>query len=162
MDYSPPGSSVHGILQARILEWVAISFSRGTSIELAKNLFGFFCKMVWKICKMVWKTNFWSTQHCFQCELQGSLDKTINNSNDYNLIKLLLCIISFTRVLSRFSRVQLCVTPWTIATRFLCPWDFPGKNIGGGCHFLLQGIFPTQGWNPRLLCLLRWQAGFYH
>ena len=28
MDYSPPGSSVHGILQARILEWVAISFSR--------------------------------------------------------------------------------------------------------------------------------------
>ena len=31
MDYSPPGSSVHRILQARILEWVAISFSRGSS-----------------------------------------------------------------------------------------------------------------------------------
>ena len=31
IDYSPPGSSVHGILQARILEWVAISFSRGSS-----------------------------------------------------------------------------------------------------------------------------------
>ena len=31
MDYKPPGSSVHGILQARILEWVAISFSRGSS-----------------------------------------------------------------------------------------------------------------------------------
>ena len=30
-DYSPPGSSVHGIFQARILEWVAISFSRGSS-----------------------------------------------------------------------------------------------------------------------------------
>ena len=30
MDYSPPGSSVHGILQARILEWVAIPFSRGS------------------------------------------------------------------------------------------------------------------------------------
>ena len=29
MDHSPPGSSVHGILLARILEWVAISFSRG-------------------------------------------------------------------------------------------------------------------------------------
>ena len=29
MDCSPPGSCVHGILQARILEWVAISFSRG-------------------------------------------------------------------------------------------------------------------------------------
>ena len=29
--------------------------------------------------------------------------------------------------------------------RLLCPWDFPGKFIGVGCHFLLQGIFPTQG-----------------
>ena len=31
MDYSLPGSSAHGILQARILEWVAIPFSRGSS-----------------------------------------------------------------------------------------------------------------------------------
>ena len=31
MDCSLPGSSVHGILQARILEWVTISFSRGSS-----------------------------------------------------------------------------------------------------------------------------------
>ena len=30
MDYSPPGSSVHGILQVRILEWVAIPFSKGS------------------------------------------------------------------------------------------------------------------------------------
>ena len=32
---------------------------------------------------------------------------------------------------------------------------FLGKNIGVSCHFLLQGIFPTQGSNPRLL---HWQA----
>ena len=31
MDYSPPGFSVHGVLQARILEWVATAFSRGSS-----------------------------------------------------------------------------------------------------------------------------------
>ena len=31
MDYSPPGSSVQGVLQARILEWVAYPFSRGSS-----------------------------------------------------------------------------------------------------------------------------------
>ena len=31
MDYGPPGSSVHGILEARTLEWVAIPFSRGSS-----------------------------------------------------------------------------------------------------------------------------------
>ena len=30
MDYSPPGSSIHGIFQARVLEWVAVSFSRGS------------------------------------------------------------------------------------------------------------------------------------
>ena len=31
VDYSPPGASVHGILQARILEWVAVPSSRGSS-----------------------------------------------------------------------------------------------------------------------------------
>ena len=31
MDYSPPGSSIHGIFKARMLEWVAISFSKGSS-----------------------------------------------------------------------------------------------------------------------------------
>ena len=30
------------------------------------------------------------------------------------------------------------------------PWDFPGKSTGVGCHFLLQGIFPTQGLKPGL------------
>ena len=34
--------------------------------------------------------------------------------------------------------------------RLLCPWDFPGQNTGVGYHFLLQGIFPTQGLNPGL------------
>ena len=42
--------------------------------------------------------------------------------------------------------------------RILSPWKFPGKNIGVGCHFLLQGIFLTQRSNPHLLCLLHWQA----
>ena len=35
-------------------------------------------------------------------------------------------------------------------TGLLCPWDSPGKSTGAGCHFLLQGIFPTQGLNPGL------------
>ena len=35
--------------------------------------------------------------------------------------------------------------------RLLHPWDFPSKNTGVGCHFLLQGIFPTQALNPCLL-----------
>ena len=36
-------------------------------------------------------------------------------------------------------------------TRLLCPWDFPGKDTGVGCHFLLQGIFTTYGLNLGLL-----------
>ena len=42
--------------------------------------------------------------------------------------------------------------------RLLCPWDSPGKNTRVGCHALLQRIFPTQGSNPSLLCLLHWQV----
>ena len=36
-------------------------------------------------------------------------------------------------------------------TLLLCPRDFAGKNNRVGCHFLLQGIFPTEGSNPHLL-----------
>ena len=41
-------------------------------------------------------------------------------------------------------------------SRILCPWDFPGRNTGVGCHFLLQETFLTQGLNPGLL---HWQEG---
>ena len=43
-------------------------------------------------------------------------------------------------------------------TKLLCSWNSPGKNTGVGCHFILQGIFPTEGLNPCLLGLLHWQA----
>ena len=39
------------------------------------------------------------------------------------------------------------------ATRLLCPWESPGKDTGVGCHFLLQGIFPGPGVEPRPLTL---------
>ena len=35
--------------------------------------------------------------------------------------------------------------------KLLCPWHSLGKNTGVGCHDLIQGIFLTQGSNPRLL-----------
>ena len=43
-------------------------------------------------------------------------------------------------------------TLWTVATRLLCPWDFPGKNTGVSSHLLLQGIFPIHS------CLLHWEV----
>ena len=50
-------------------------------------------------------------------------------------------------------------TQWTrTCHRLLCPWDSPGQNTGVSRHALLQGIFPTQGLNLRLL---NWQGGFF-
>jgi len=44
-------------------------------------------------------------------------------------------------------------------SRLLCPGILPGNNTGVGCHILLLRIFPTQGSNLQLLCLLHWQVG---
>ena len=52
------------------------------------------------------------------------------SSTDVSLLLLLL--------LSRFSRVRLCATPQTAATRLPRPWDSPGKNTGVGHHCLLR------------------------
>ena len=51
-----------------------------------------------------------------------------------------------------FSSVCLFMTPWSPV-----PWNFLGKNTGTDCHYLLQGIFPTQGLNPHLL---HWRVAF--
>ena len=57
------------------------------------------------------------------------------------------------------SRVWLFETPWTVAYNIPPSWDFPGKNTGVGCHFLLQRIFLTQGSN---LCLPHCRQMLYH
>ena len=55
------------------------------------------------------------------------------------------------------SHVLLSARPHGLQpARLLCPRDSPGQNTRAGCHFLLQGIFPTQGSNPHLL---HWQEG---
>ena len=55
-------------------------------------------------------------------------------------------------VVQSLSRILLfqpnCSPP---GSSVLCPWDSPNRNTGVGCHFLLQGIFLTQGSNPGLL-----------
>ena len=61
MDCSPPGSSVHGILQSRIMGWVAISSSRGSSQPrdwtcLLRCRRIFYC---WGIREVLDKTSFW-------------------------------------------------------------------------------------------------------
>ena len=54
------------------------------------------------------------------------------------------------------SFVCLFATPWTVAHQVPLSMEFPGKNTGVGCYFLLQCILPTQGLN---LLLLHGQVG---
>ena len=111
MDCSLPGYSVHGILQARILEWVAISS------------FG---------------------------DLPDPGIKPRSSSLQANS---LLSEPSGKPVMSD------SLQPYGLKpSRLLCQWDYPGKNTGVDCCFLLQGIFPTQRMNPGLLRLLHWKA----
>ena len=63
---------------------------------------------------------------------------------------LIYLILSSSWKWKSVSCVWLFATPWTV--------NFPGQSIGVGCHFLLQGIFPTQGSNLPLLCPLHMQA----
>ena len=66
---------------------------------------------------------------------------------------------SFPTTWSSFSvcvHAQLCLT--LCEPMGLCPKNFLGKNTEVDCHFLLQGIFLTEGMNPRPLCVLHWQA----
>ena len=60
-----------------------------------------------------------------------------------------------TGMLFSLSIMSDCLQP----PRLLCSLDFPAKNAGVGCHFHLQGIFPTQGSNPRLLQIPNRWAG---
>ena len=53
-------------------------------------------------------------------------------------------------IVNSLSHVQLFATPWTIAYQASPSMDSPSKNTGVGYHFLLQGIFLTQGANPGL------------
>ena len=57
------------------------------------------------------------------------------------------CSIQFSRSVTSNSLWPHGLQP----ARLLCPWDSLGKNTGAGCHFLLQGIFLTQGSNPGFL-----------
>ena len=67
----------------------------------------------------------------------------------------LLVILIFV-VISSWNHVQLFCDPVQCSPPgSFFPWDFPSKNTGVTWHFLFQGIFPTQGLKPYLLC---WEA----
>ena len=52
------------------------------------------------------------------------------------------------------SHIRFFATQWTVAHQTPLSMNFPGKNTRIGCHFFLQGIFPTQGLKLSLVILL--------
>ena len=86
---------------------------------------------------------FWLTSHCLCLAL----------SDAHCLLQGLLLSL-----LSHYSRVRLFATPWTVAHQAPPSMRFSRQEYGVGCHFLLQGIFTTQGSNQHFLCLLHWQT----
>ena len=64
-----------------------------------------------------------------------------------------MCACSATLLCPTLCNPMDCSPPGSF-----CLWDFPGKNTGVACSFLLQGVFLTQGSNLSVLHLLHWQA----
>ena len=127
MDYSPPGSSVHGILQARILEWAAFPSSRGSSWPRDRTRVSSIGRQVlyhWAICKM-WDVSSWGKLAPAQpWEMMGSHEFDFRFGNTFSKASLLseeghcVCIYSVT-----LSCPTLC-DPMDCSPRFLCPWVY--------------------------------------
>ena len=71
-----------------------------------------------------------------------------------NSIKAVCCVCVFSHI-RLFCHFMDCSSAGS------SQWDFSGKNAGVGCHFPLQGIFPTQGSNPHVRCLQRCRRILY-
>ena len=135
MDCSPPGSSVHGILQARTLEWDAMASSRGIfptqglKLHLLHLLHGQAGSS--SVIEMLWKGVISSVS---RATIQGKVfgNVTVHPSVRFRKVK----------------AAQLCLT---LCDPMDCsPRNSPGQNTGVGSLSLLQGVFPTQGLNPGL------------
>ena len=112
MDYCLPGSSIHGIFQARILEWVAISFSRGSSRPKDRTRVSGKagrCFTAWATSEVRSPVPFWPLFLC----LPQRLFFQIHNQKQYlRLVSTLFFLpytLSFWKALTH---VALCRHPW--------------------------------------------------
>ena len=150
MDYSAPGSSVHGFLQARILEWVAIPFSRGSSRPTNQTLISCIGRHVLNLLSHQGSPINCARHLCKKWLIVYCTESWHLKNNDMSFLNHLY--------MHMLGSIWLFVTPWTITCQAPLSMEFPGKNTGMGCHFLLWGIFLTQGSNSHLSHLLHWQA----
>ena len=77
----------------------------------------------------------------------------------------IMALVVVTQICVRmYSTAKSCLTPCNpIGCSHQAPLSMglSRQKYWSGCHFLRQGIFPTQGLNPRLLHVLHWQVGFF-
>ena len=106
----------------------------------------------------------WGLDHCLtqECPASENMDLLLLTEVSFIFLFCLVktCLWGKAR-LRHCARVHACSVISVVSNssqpyglwpaRLLCPWDSPGKNTIVGCHFLLQGIFPTQGLNLLLL-----------
>ena len=111
----------------------------GISVELFQILKDDAVKVLHSICQQIWKTQLWPQG--WKRSVFIPIPKK-GNARGCSKVKVKVKLLS---------HVQLFGTPWTVAHQAPPLWDSAGKNTGVGCHFLLQGIFPTQRSNPGLL-----------
>ena len=145
-DGSPPGSPVPGILQARTLEWVAISFSNAWK---------------WKV-KVKSLSRVLTPSDAMDCSPPGPSVHGIFHARvlEWGAIAFISFLVFFSYVYV-FSCVWLFVTPWSIACQAPLSIAFSMQEHWSGLPFPPLGIFPTQGLNPCLLCLLHCRQMLY-
>ena len=132
---NPMGYTVHGILQARILEYVAVSFSRRSSQPRDRTQVSHFAD--WTTRKA---QEYWSGQ-----TIPSPVD-LLNPGIELGSPALQADSLPAEPV----RKPTLCNCLDCSPPGSSVYGNSPGKNIGVGCHALLQGIFPTQGSNPGL------------
>ena len=119
MDCSLPGSSVHGVFQARVLEWVSISFSRGSSQPQGSNPGLPHCRQT-LYCLSHQGSPYQKRWHMEPSQCRLFLIHTyVTVKNVFHCYSL-----RFARVLSRFSHVRLFVIPWTVAHQVPLSMEF--------------------------------------
>ena len=178
---SLPGSSVHRISQARILEYfilqgifptqglnpcfLSLLHCQADSLPLSHqesphllNKISIIIKVSLSYWKMETHSNIFAWEIPQTEEPRGlpsiGLKRVgYDSSTQQQLLLALVWYICYTLMnqcvcVLLSSVMSNSLQPYGLqSTRLLCPWNFLSKNTAVGCHFLLQGIFPTQGLN---------------
>ena len=187
MDYSPPGSSVHGILQAKILEWVTIPFSRGSSWPRGETQFsciagGFFTIWASREALGQYETTRNTSQLTGSLRVHSSVNLSWQTHEKPSLSRVgaprslrgLLVWLGSRLVTPALNSFQaktisagLCGWIYVVSIKHLstfqgCPSTASLGKPGSACWYLgssscLQTGWLPPGWAHKLGCLVSWK-----